>query len=75
MLNKKNYKKCNVHFIFRNIFITILNSRLLLVNKNNNFNGKYKLEPIKSYYLDFVVKVLQKCYGYRTSQKLPKQTN
>ena len=48
---------------------------LLLVNKNNNFNGKYKLEPIKSYYLDFVVKVLQKCYGYRTSQKLPKQTN
>ena len=43
--------------------------------KNNNFNGKFKLEKIKTHHLSFVVKVLQKYCGHNTSQKLPKQTN
>ena len=73
MLNKKNYKKRNVHNIFRNIFITILNSRLLLVNQKKKINGKFKLKPVKTYHLGFVVKMLQKCCGYSTSQKLSKQ--
>ena len=45
-----------------------------MLNKNNNFNGKFKLELVKTYHLDFVVKMLQKYCRYSTSQKLPKQT-
>ena len=45
-----------------------------MLNKNNNFNGKFKLEPVKTYHLDFVVKMLQKYCRHSTSQKLPKQT-
>ena len=40
----------------------------------NNFSGKFKLEPVKTYNLDFVAKVLQKYCGHNTSQKLLKQT-
>ena len=41
----------------------------------NNLSGKFKLEPVKTYHLGFVVKVLQKCFEHSTSQKLTKQTN
>ena len=40
----------------------------------NNFSGTFKLEPVKTYNLDFVTKVLQKYCGHNTSQKLLKQT-
>ena len=40
----------------------------------NNFSGKFKLEPVKSYNLGFVVKILQKWCEHNTSQKLLKQT-
>ena len=43
--------------------------------QKNNFNGKFKLELVKTYQLGFVVKVLQKYCGYSTSQKLFKQKN
>ena len=28
-----------------------------MLNKNNNFNGKFKLEPVKTYHLGFVMDV------------------
>ena len=40
----------------------------------NNFSGKFKIEPVKTYNLGFIMKVLQKCCGHNTSQKLFKQT-
>ena len=43
--------------------------------QKNNFNGKFKLELVKTYHLGFVVKVLQKCCEHITFQKLPKQIN
>ena len=70
MLKNKIAKKCNFH----NIFITNLKQQVIN-GKKINFNGKFKLEPIKTYHLNFVVKMLQKYCGYSTSQKLPKQTN
>ena len=45
-----------------------------MLNKNNNFNGKFKLEPVKTYHIDFVVKMLQKYCRHNISQKLSKQT-
>ena len=36
---------------------------LFLMDKKNNFNGKFKIEPVKTYHLGFVVKVLQKYCG------------
>ena len=55
MLNKKNCKK----YIIHNIFVTNPKQYVITGKKKNNFNGKFKLEPVKTYYVGFVVKVLQ----------------
>ena len=31
--------------------------------QKNNFNGKFKIEPVKTYHLGFIVKMLQKYCG------------
>ena len=49
-------------------------SKLLLVNKKKKkykIDCKFKSEPVKTYHLDFVVKVLQKCFENNNYQKLP----
>ena len=38
--------------------------QVVIGKQKNNFNGKFKIEPVKTYYLSFVVKMLQKCCGY-----------
>ena len=40
---------------------------MLLINKNNNLSNKLKLKPITTYYIGFVVKILQKYYKSNTS--------
>ena len=55
MLNKKNCKK----YIIHNIFVTNPKQYVITGKQKNNFNGKFKLEPVKTYHVGFVVKVLQ----------------
>ena len=71
MLNKKNCKK----YIIHNIFVTNPKQYVITGKQKNNFNDKFKLEPVKTYHVGFVVKVLQKSCEHSTSQKLSKQTN
>ena len=38
--------------------------QVIIGKQKNNYNGKFKIEPVKTYHLSFVVKMLQKCCGY-----------
>ena len=65
--------QCSQYFC--NIFIRNPKLQVVTSKKKNDFNGKFKLELVKTYQLGFVVKVLQKYCGHSTSQKLSKQKN
>ena len=57
-IEPKNCEKCYVHNIFTKY---ILSGILLLANtseQKDNFIDKFKLEPITTYQLGFVMKVL-----------------
>ena len=54
MLNKKNCKK----YIIHNIFVTNPKQYVITGKQKNNLIGKFKLEPVKTYHLGFIVKAL-----------------
>ena len=59
--------------IFTTFSQLILSSRLLLVVMNrqkSNLNCKFKFEPIITYHMWFVMKILWKCCEYDTSLKI-----
>ena len=55
-------------YIEKDVADNINNETIIL---HNNFNGKFKLEPVKTYHLGFVVKVLQKCYDIELLKNCP----
>ena len=57
MLNKKLQEMQCLQYVC-NIFVTNPKLQVVTSKQKNNLIGKFKLEPVKTYHLGFIVKAL-----------------